>query len=180
MTLPSVDAEQKKKTSAYRQGVGMMVFNHQGRVFCGQRYDAQDDVWQMPQGGVDDCEDPLDAAVRELGEETGMVSLVLLCESKKWYRYDLPDALQGKVWGGRYRGQQQKWFAFHFVGDESEITLRGHHPAEFRAYQWASLDYMLQHVIEFKKTLYENVYDEFKHHKHLQKAPYLDAFSGRT
>ncbi|MBC6496837.1 MAG: RNA pyrophosphohydrolase [Alphaproteobacteria bacterium GM7ARS4] len=178
MTLLSVGAENKKHPpSAYRLGVGMMVFNHQGHVFCGQRHDAKDDIWQMPQGGVDDNEHPLNAAVRELGEETGMASLVLLCESSRWYRYDLPSRLRGNVWNGRYRGQQQKWFAFHFVGDESEITLDAHAPAEFRAYKWASLDYLLQHVIDFKKTLYENVYGEFKHHKHLQKPPYCDAFS---
>ncbi|MFN3625350.1 MAG: RNA pyrophosphohydrolase, partial [Hyphomicrobium sp.] len=131
----------------YRPCVGITVINPEGLVWIGCRADSPGEEegrgawWQMPQGGIDSGEDPATAALRELIEETGMRTVRILGETEGWLRYDLPTHLIGKAWGGRYRGQEQKWFAVRFLGDESEIDIApaaGHKP-EFTQWRWAPL-----------------------------------------
>jgi len=121
--------------------------------------------WQMPQGGIDPGESPLQAALRELYEETNIRSVSLLREANDWYCYDLPTALAGQAWKGRYRGQNQRWFAFRFDGEESEIdVLRpggGHHKPEFREWRWEPLQRVPELIIPFKRGVYEKVVAEF-------------------
>lgn len=153
----------------YRPCVGQMIINRDGFVWIGCRADAKGDAegrgtwWQMPQGGIDEGEDPQAAARREVYEETGMRSLELLAEHSEWVRYDLPEQLIGKAWGGKYRGQRQKWFAFRFLGNDSEICIvppPGHH-AEFMAWRWAPVSDVLGLVVPFKRDVYRAVLDAF-------------------
>ncbi len=154
----------------YRPCAGQMVINREGLVWVGCRVDDTRvskglvPAWQMPQGGIDKDEDPRDAAVRELFEETGMRSLTLLAEHPQWITYDLPAALIGTVWGGKYRGQRQKWFAFRFEGDDSEITIEPHagHDAEFSAWRWVEAQQLIDLVVPFKRDLYRAVLAEFE------------------
>lgn len=145
----------------YRPCVGLMVVNEQGHVFVGNRIDTPGDHWQMPQGGIDDGEDPADAALRELKEEIGTDNAVILGESESWYSYDLPRELSRKVWKGRYRGQTQKWFLLLFRGQDREIVLDGHHP-EFGEWQWVSLDRLSDLIVPFKRDTYDRVVAEFE------------------
>ena len=146
----------------YRRGVGVALFNDQGKVFVAQRIDNPGPAWQMPQGGIDKDEAPLEAAWRELHEETGIKSAQLLAESHGWLRYDLPPDLAASLWKGRYRGQEQKWYAFRFTGNESEIDIAGEHP-EFSAWKWAPFHDVPNLIVPFKRTLYEQVVAEFAH-----------------
>jgi putative (di)nucleoside polyphosphate hydrolase len=152
-----------RESLPYRPCVGVVLINRDGRVWVGRRVDTAG-AWQMPQGGIDPGETPLDAARRELLEETGARSVEPLAETAGWLRYDLPDDLLGKVWGGRYRGQEQKWFALRFLGDDSEINLAGHH-REFDSWHWATADEVLAEIVPFKRQVYAAVFAEF--------APYL-------
>lgn len=153
----------------YRPCVGQMVINRQGLVWLGCRADARGDAegrgtwWQMPQGGIDAGEDPEAAARRELFEETQIRSVALIGEHPDWVHYDLPAALIGKAWGGRYRGQKQKWFAFRFTGDDSEISILPPpgHDAEFMAWRWAPVDELMALVVPFKREVYRQVLDRF-------------------
>ena len=155
----------------YRLNVGIMVLNPLGLVWVGRRNDAPTDPegpgtwWQMPQGGIDDGEDPAKAALRELREETGMRTVTPLAESRDWLTYDLPPELIGKAWGGRYRGQRQKWFAVRFDGDEAEIDIApvGGHPAEFVAWRWARMADLPDLIVPFKREVYVKVLAEFSH-----------------
>jgi putative (di)nucleoside polyphosphate hydrolase len=141
------------------------VVNRQGLVWVGRRAEARHhnegkgQWWQMPQGGIDDSEAPATAALRELAEETGMVSVEMIGEAPDWYLYDLPPELVGKAWGGRYRGQTQKWFAVRFIGDDSEIDIAPEpgHEAEFEAWRWAPLSALVEMVVPFKRRVYEQV-----------------------
>ena len=126
------------KEMPYRPCVGALLLNRAGEVFVARRIDTPDG-WQMPQGGIDDDESPLDAVLRELAEETGVTSVEVLGESSGWLQYDLPDELIGKVLGGIYRGQRQKWFALGFTGDESEIDLQAHDEVEFDDWKWVQM-----------------------------------------
>jgi len=144
----------------YRLGVGIALFNGENKVFVAQRIDNPGPAWQMPQGGIDKNEKPLDAAWRELHEETGIRSAELLAESKDWLRYDLPADLAGRLWKGRYRGQEQKWFAFRFTGKESEIDIAGPNP-EFSAWKWVALKETPNLIVPFKRSLYDQVVQEF-------------------
>jgi putative (di)nucleoside polyphosphate hydrolase len=155
--------------TAYRPCVGIMLLNAQGRVFVGRRRDMPSDegganFWQMPQGGIDRNEDPAKAAHRELYEETSVRSATIIAESATWRRYDLPPHLIGVSWGGRYRGQEQKWFAMRFSGDDSEVNLSPPgHRAEFDLWQWAPVDRLIGLIVPFKRELYAQVVAEFRH-----------------
>ncbi|MEQ1652796.1 MAG: RNA pyrophosphohydrolase [Hyphomicrobium sp.] len=153
----------------YRPCVGEMVINADGLVWVGCRADAKNDAegrgawWQMPQGGIDDGEDPAAAALRELYEETNIRSVSLIAEHPEWVNYDLPPDLIGKAWGGRFRGQKQKWFAYRFVGDDSEISIvpPAGHQAEFVAWKWAPVGELLDLIVPFKRDVYRVVLAEF-------------------
>jgi putative (di)nucleoside polyphosphate hydrolase len=146
----------------YRRGVGIVLLNGNDQVFVAQRLDNPEPAWQMPQGGIDKGEEPLAAAWRELYEETGVKSAVLLEETPGWLRYDLPRELVPNIWKGRYRGQKQKWFAFRFNGNDSEIDINGEHP-EFSAWRWADLKQTPDFIVGFKRPLYEQVVRAFAH-----------------
>ncbi|NBC34684.1 MAG: RNA pyrophosphohydrolase [Alphaproteobacteria bacterium] len=144
----------------YRPCVGIVLIGPDKRIFVARRTDTPD-AWQMPQGGIDPGEDPADAARRELAEETGVTSVHYLGETEGWLYYDLPDHLLGKVWGGRYRGQAQKWFAFVFTGPEDEIALDGTH-GEFDAWRWADPDEVVANIVAFKREIYQSVIQSFR------------------
>ncbi|MHA1597696.1 MAG: RNA pyrophosphohydrolase [Alphaproteobacteria bacterium] len=146
----------------YRPCVGAMLLNRAGRVFVARRIDTPDG-WQMPQGGIDEGENPVDAVLRELAEETGVRSVEVLAETTDWLQYDLPDELIGKAFGGKYRGQRQKWFALGFRGDESEIDLQAHEHVEFDQWKWVDMADLAALTIAFKRDLYENIVREFGH-----------------
>jgi putative (di)nucleoside polyphosphate hydrolase len=153
---------------AYRPCVGIMVLNRAGEVWIGRRFGAPSEPegpgawWQMPQGGIDDNEDAGKAALRELYEETGIRSVRIIAESAQWYTYDLPPELRPKAWGGRYRGQKQKWFVARFTGSDAEVALsRPGHAAEFDAWRWAALEELIALIVPFKRAVYEQVVREF-------------------
>ncbi len=151
----------------YRPCVGVMVIDREGRIWIGRRADAPGEAegpgswWQMPQGGIDADEDPAKAAMRELAEETGMTSATIIGQSGGWLMYDLPPSLLGKAWGGRYRGQKQKWFAMRFTGDDSEVNISPPgHPVEFDAWRWAEPAEVLGLIVPFKREVYTAVMAE--------------------
>ena len=154
---------------AYRPCVGVMLLNAQGLVWIGRRFEKQNDDgvgkwWQMPQGGIDAGEDPAKAVMRELYEETAVTNAHIIAEAPNWYNYDLPEHLIGKSWGGKYRGQKQKWFALKFTGLDSEINLKPPgHKQEFDAWRWAKMDEMLELIIPFKHEVYVDVIAAFRH-----------------
>ncbi len=149
----------------YRPCVGVMLLNGSGKVFVGQRLDTTLEAWQMPQGGIDPGEQPLETALRELGEETGIrpEHVSLIAEAPQEFRYDLPPELIGKVWKGRYRGQVQRWFLFRFVGSDNDIRIDTQHP-EFRAWKWADPADLPTIIVPFKRTLYREVLGAFSTH----------------
>ena len=144
----------------YRPCVGILLLNRDGLVFVGQRINMQSDVWQMPQGGIDDGEAPRAAALRELAEETGIDAVEVIGESRDWHRYDLPEELLGRVWRGRYRGQEQKWFVMRFLGTDRDVDLDAHE-REFRVWQWMEAAAMVRQIIPFKRAVYDAVVEEF-------------------
>lgn len=149
----------------YRPCVGVMLVNRNGLVFVGKRIDNREgDAWQMPQGGIDDGENTEKAALRELGEETGLgphhVSLV--AKSKKELFYDLPEELMGTLWGGKYRGQRQWWFLARLIGDDADIDLDAHNPAEFCDWKWVRPSHLPKLIVPFKKRIYRAVLKEFE------------------
>lgn len=144
----------------YRPGVGLMLFNRQGLVFVAQRIDMPSAAWQMPQGGIDPGETPRQAALRELHEETGTDKAEIVAEGRDWIRYDLPPDLTRKLWGGRYRGQEQKWFALRFLGRDADIDIAGEN-AEFSAWRWAELAETPDLIVPFKRPLYQRLVTEF-------------------
>lgn len=144
----------------YRRGVGLVLFNTDGLVFAGRRIDMQGDVWQMPQGGIDEDEAPSDAALRELREETGIDKAVVVAESAGWLSYDLPAEIRERVWGGQFRGQTQKWFVLRFTGTDADIDLDAAEP-EFDAWRWMALDQLALQIVDFKRRLYADLAAEF-------------------
>jgi putative (di)nucleoside polyphosphate hydrolase len=146
----------------YRPAVGIMLLNRQGRVFVARRIDMPVmPAWQMPQGGIDAGETPRQAALRELDEEIGTDKVEILGESRAWLQYDLPWELAGGVWGGRYRGQRQKWFVMRFTGGDADIDLATAHP-EFDAWQWVMPTRLPGLIVPFKRQLYLDVLAEFR------------------
>jgi putative (di)nucleoside polyphosphate hydrolase len=143
----------------YRPGVGIMLLDRANRVFVARRIDAAD-AWQMPQGGIDHGEAPRQAALRELKEEIGTDHAEIVGETTAWHRYDLPPDLAGRLWGGRYRGQAQKWFAMRFLGVDAEIDLDTHHP-EFDAWRWIAAAELPGLIVPFKRQLYLDLLEEF-------------------
>ncbi len=153
-------AETVAEPSGYRRGVGIMLLNHQNEVFVGQRADAQGDAWQMPQGGIDDDEQPREAAFRELKEEIGTDKARIITESKTWLRYDLPPDLRQR-WDNRWRGQQQKWFVMRFQGVDADINVATEH-REFSAWKWVSIEHLPDLIVSFKRQLYLDLLQELR------------------
>ena len=153
----------------YRPCVGVMVLNRAGRAFVGRRLGGPEHVdehhvWQMPQGGIDEGEDPFPAALRELYEETSIRSVEKIGEIGDWLVYDIPREVVGQAWKGKYRGQTQKWFALRFTGKESEIDLKpSGHKQEFDAWRWAPMGEVLDLIVAFKRPVYEKVIAAFRH-----------------
>jgi putative (di)nucleoside polyphosphate hydrolase len=169
----------KKKTKAkkkprfqdlpYRPCAGLCVINRDGHVFIGRRIDGPEHidathVWQMPQGGIDKGEEPYPAALRELYEETNIKSVKPLGEIKGWVTYDIPPAIAGTSWSGKYRGQKQKWFALQFTGNDREIDIdhpAGGHKPEFNEWRWEPMENLPDLVVPFKRKSYQRVVKEF-------------------
>ena len=145
----------------YREGVGIMLINADNLVFVAKRIDSISEAWQMPQGGIDEGEEPQVAAFRELMEETGTDKAQLLAESANWLTYDLPDTLVPKIWGGRFRGQRQKWYAMRFTGIDSDININTPHP-EFCEWKWIPMQELPDIIVPFKRSLYQALVDEFR------------------
>ena len=147
----------------YRPCVGVTLINPAGLVFAGQRLDSAVPAWQMPQGGIDRGESPEAAALRELEEEIGVAParVEVLDATPGWLRYDLPPELLGKVWGGRFRGQEQRWFLMRFLGEDGEITLETEHP-EFASWRWIDAEALLAGIVPFKRDIYAEVLARFR------------------
>jgi putative (di)nucleoside polyphosphate hydrolase len=146
-------------TLPYRRGVGVALFNDLGQVFAAERIDTPG-AWQMPQGGLDKGEEPWPAALRELKEEIGTAKADRLHETE-WLRYELPVDLVSHVWHGKYRGQEQKWFAARFTGADSDIDLEADHHPEFRAWSWVALTDLPSLIVPFKRPLYLSIVTAF-------------------
>ena len=147
----------------YRPCVGVVLIDARGLVFAGQRIDSPSPAWQMPQGGIDEGETPREAAYRELWEETGVTrdKVEFVGKTHGWVTYDLPPELLGKVWGGKYRGQRQKWFLFRFTGSDSDIRIATDHP-EFSTWRWILADEMVDSIVPFKREVYDKVIRSFR------------------
>ncbi|MCM8730224.1 RNA pyrophosphohydrolase [Hephaestia sp. GCM10023244] len=152
-------------TLPYRPCAGVMLVNREGKVFVGQRLDSKTEAWQMPQGGIEPGEDAEAAALRELGEETGIApdKVMLVAAAPEEFCYDLPDDLIGRLWQGRWRGQRQRWFLYRFTGDDKDVDI---HTAdqEFRAWRWAEPADLPEMIVPFKKPLYQRVLAAFADH----------------
>ena len=148
----------------YRLCVGVMLVNSAGDAFVGRRIDTKEgDFWQMPQGGIDEGEDPREAVFRELWEETGVTreKVALIGQTREPLRYDLPDELIGKLWGGNYRGQEQDWFLARFEGTDEDVNLEAHKHPEFCEYRWVTASTVPDLIVPFKKRVYRAVLAEF-------------------
>lgn len=162
--------EQLARGLPYRPCVGIMLVNAEGKVFVGQRLDRREnsgaagDFWQMPQGGIDEGEDLRTAALRELAEETGIPAdrVTVVAQTDEELLYDLPEALLGKLWKGRFRGQRQHWLLLRFRGDDTDVRLDAHDPAEFEAWRWVEPDELPDLIVPFKKEVYRSVLERFR------------------
>ena len=146
----------------YRPAVGIMLLDRRGKVFVAQRIDMPSTAWQMPQGGIDKGESPLEAAWRELKEETGTDKAEVIGKSGDWYSYDLPVDLAPKLWRGRFRGQTQKWFVFRFLGGDEDIDIATETP-EFSDWKWADVAELPDLIVPFKRALYSQLIEELGH-----------------
>ncbi|MFN3825590.1 MAG: RNA pyrophosphohydrolase [Pseudorhodobacter sp.] len=155
----------KAESLPWRPCVGVVLINREGRIFAGQRLDATQAAWQMPQGGIDKDEKPRAAALRELWEETGVTAdlVEFVAKSPDWVSYDLPPELLGKVWGGKYRGQRQRWFLFRYLGRDEQIDIATGHP-EFAEWKWVTAQEMVDSIVPFKRAVYEEVVATFRAH----------------
>lgn len=149
----------------YRPCVGVVLINPAGLIFAGQRLDNNGAAWQMPQGGIDEGEKPREAALRELWEETGVTAdlVEFVAKTDDWVTYDLPPELLGKVWGGKFKGQRQKWFLFRYLGADDQVNIATIHP-EFAAWQWTRADDLVAGIVPFKRKVYEEVITGFRAH----------------
>ena len=147
----------------YRPCAGVMLVNRDGKVFVGQRIDNPGEAWQMPQGGIDDGEDPQSAALRELEEETGVSQdlVTVIGTTPEELHYDLPEELVGKLWNGKWRGQRQMWYLLRFEGQDSDINITTKHP-EFSEWKWLDPDQLPDVIVPFKRKLYRDVLAQFR------------------
>ena len=153
--------KEKFKNLPLRNGVGIVVLNNKNKVFVAKRIDNPKNYWQMPQGGVDDGEDFLTAAYRELEEETSIKNVKLIKEIDGIMTYELPDHLLGIIWKGRYKGQKQKWFLMRYLGDDKDINIKTKKP-EFLEWKWIDLDMITELAVDFKSHVYEEIKDKVK------------------
>ena len=144
-----------------RIGVGIILLNHENNILVGKRIDNPNNFWQMPQGGVDENENFLQAAKRELEEETGVKSVRLIKELEGWLEYDLPKNLLGKLWKGKYRGQKQKWFIMKFLGNNNEININTKNP-EFLSWKWINPSELSDIAVSFKVDIYKKIQKEIE------------------
>ena len=146
----------------YRRGVGVMLLNGEGKVFVGARIDNTDEAWQMPQGGMDEGEEPWSTALRELQEETGIAPHLVtrVAECPERLKYDLPAELQGRLWGGKWKGQDQDWFLARFLGSDTDIVIATDDP-EFRDWQWVEPERLPDLIVPFKRNLYRRLLRQF-------------------
>jgi len=152
---------EKFKKLPLRKGVGVILLNSENKVFVAKRIDNPKNFWQMPQGGVDNNEDFLSAALRELKEETSINKVELIKELDGMTTYELPDNLLGIIWKGKYRGQKQKWFLMRFIGNDNEINLKTKHP-EFLEWRWIEIDEITNFVVDFKFEIYQIIKNKVK------------------
>jgi putative (di)nucleoside polyphosphate hydrolase len=156
MSLPRTDAFDAR----YRPNVGIMLVNKKRKVFVARRIDMPVESWQMPQGGIDEGEEPRAAALRELKEEIGTNKAEILAESRGWFRYDVPAEITKKLWRGRWKGQRQKWFLMRFRGKDDDIDLETDHP-EFSDWRWVEPRLLPELIVPFKRQTYVEVLNEF-------------------
>jgi putative (di)nucleoside polyphosphate hydrolase len=149
------------ETRPYRRGVGIALINAQGFVFVGQRFDSAEPAWQMPQGGIDTGEEPRAAALREMLEEIGTDKAEIIAETSDWVRYDLPLDVSKKIWKGKYRGQEQKWYLMKFLGTDSDINIVTAHP-EFSQWKWLPFAELPNVIVGFKRDIYVQVVKAFQ------------------
>jgi len=140
----------------YRSCVGLMVFNKIGQVFCGQRLGNKAEAWQLPQGGIDEEETPIEAGFRELKEETSIVNVEFVSEYPEWLNYDIPLPLANDLWEGKFRGQTQRWLLFSFTGIDNEININTSHP-EFKNWEWINPTQLPLKAISFKQEIYSKI-----------------------
>ena len=151
-----------KEKNKYRKCVGMMIINKERNVLVGKRIDHPSGFWQMPQGGIDNNEDPKEAVWREMLEEIGTNKVKFIRISNQWINYDIPpETLKTLPWGHKYVGQTQKWFAFKFTGQDSDINVSTKNP-EFSQWKWAKIDSMIDNIVPFKRDVYSKILEEFK------------------
>ena len=153
--------DKKYNNLPLRKGVGIALLNKNNKVFVAKRIDNPNDFWQMPQGGIDNGENNLDAAYRELKEETSIKSVQIIREVNKEITYLLPNSLLGIIWKGKFKGQTQKWFIMRFLGDDNEINLKTKHP-EFLDWKWIDIENITEKVVDFKLHVYEKIKFELK------------------
>ena len=152
---------EKLKNLPLRNGVGIIVLNNENKILVAKRIDNSKNFWQMPQGGVDEGEDFLSAAYRELEEETSIKNVELIKELDGMLTYELPAHLLGKIWKGKYRGQKQKWFIMRFLGNDDDINLKTDKP-EFLEWKWIDLSMITEVVVDFKKHVYNELKEKIK------------------
>ena len=153
--------EKKFKNLPLRSGVGIALINNRNEIFVGKRIDNPKNFWQMPQGGVDDGEDFLTAAYRELEEETSIKNVELICELDGFVNYNLPNQLLGIIWKGKYKGQRQKWFLMRYLGKDNDINIKTDNP-EFLDWKWIDLNEITEVVVDFKLHVYKELKEKIQ------------------